>query len=403
MKLGPSDIILIFNEYLLPMCPILSKSLCFLLKPNNQIVQKAKKNVGNNTNKATVFTCSVDSTAIIVTPDGRHGTVASYYLGNGFPGPSKVVVAKTSDDKTPAKGFSGLVFYYSSPQQEDFIFAPFVSQQSIVFEKTINYMQPIWREITLILSKMERYDNDTKRQYYIHSLCNMAIAIALSYHLINDKGNEAASTVTKVIFELVKWASRTYEGTRIPFGFIISKDDSPGSTEDYTDFLKTKSSALFTDGVFSAIKLNSKGKIISYIPLNSISLPDDKGRLPLCPSRFAGFSQNCTGSDIGIVALSNGDILLFQKNELIFSRRSGRWGAWRNFYFKNAIPDSMIIDPTLLKIVYISLLNASFAHCGACFAIVDNTDKARNLIGDGMLDTKSNNAMIEQKKVLSKN
>lgn len=394
MQLSTDDMAIVFSEYLLPMCPIISQKYCYIGEPDTVLVSKAKKRSGNTRIKASVFPYSLSSSATIIKPDGNGISVSSFYFDQSPIFPSNASIE--GNDNTL---LHGLVFYCSFSEKE-YAFAPFVSQRAEVQDNIINYLYPVWKEIVFILSKMEKYNNDLRRRFYIQSICSMAITIALSSHLMSDKNNDASSIITKVIFELVKWASKTYEGTRIPFGFIITKDNSSGSGEDYTNFLKTKNSALFTDGVFSAIKLNAKGEIKEYIPLISTETPDNKGWLPLCPSRFAGFSKECTGADTGIVALSNGDIMLFQKNELVFTRRSGKWGAWRSEYFIATIPENMVINSLLMKTIYISLLNASFAHCGACFAIIaeNKISAVRTLIGDGMLDEISRNAEIEQKK-----
>ncbi len=280
-------------------------------------------------------------------------------------------------------------------------------------EQSISFLNSVWSEIITGISRInipEKLVNTEQTKCYLKATCQTAVTIALVRNVIGS-GKDATSTMLKIIQELESWSAKTYEGLKIPFGFIIDNSKQGEEGEDYTSFLESKHSALFTDGVFSAIELNSKGRIIQYIPLNSLPTQKDEERIPLCPTRFKHFSELCTNNKCGVMGLSNGDILIFCKNALSFAKRSGIWGKWGYNYFYSACLGVMELEglaqhekrkkEKLLKCVYNSIMDASFAHSGACFAIIKDLTAAKNTIGEAILDGKTNQKKAVIRKLIS--
>lgn len=267
-------------------------------------------------------------------------------------------------------------------------------------EQNIPFLNSVWTEIITSISRInipDKRKNDEQTKCYIKAICQTAVTIALAKNTIGS-GRKAICTMLKIIQELESWSVRTYEGLKIPFGFIIDNSKEEIVGEDYTSFLESKHSALFTDGVFSAIELDMAGKIIQYIPLNNSIAPKNREKIPLCPTRFKRFAELCTGSKCGIMGLSNGDILIIKKQALMFAKRGGVWGKWGYSYFRSACSNIIELQNTtqirqknrLLKCIYNSLMDSSFAHSGACFAITQNVEGAKKILNNSSSQGENN-------------
>lgn len=236
------------------------------------------------------------------------------------------------------------------------------------------------------------YQEDELVDFYIDSLCSKAVTIGISSFL-NSSGT---ALISKAIFALEAWTIRTYEGRKIPFGIVIDFDETlrAKGSEDFLSFLNSKYSASFTDGVFSAILLNNEGKIIDHIALPSSGEKSDrssskKGNLTFAPARFEGFAKLCENKRIGLISLSNGDILVIKGSQLVFAKREGKWLEYNySVYFRPCLENVLSFYPAgipaeevdlLAKSMYVSILDSSFAHTGACIAITDFKKQAKNL------------------------
>ena len=241
--------------------------------------------------------------------------------------------------------------------------------------------------------------NGEKALYYVESLCQAAVTFGICT-LLTISPSETI-LLAHALRALEEWSERTYEGQKVPFGIIIDFEDKDESTDkqDYLSFLKSKYSASFTDGVFSAILLNSKGQIVEHIALPTIekkhNMTDKKyhnKQFSLTPTRFANFSKLCNGRRIGIISLSNGDILIIKKTEMVYAKREGRWSAYGYFPFFRPCMDNVFsfelkgknksnktFTEKVSKTIYQSILDASFSHSGACISIADFKRHANDL------------------------
>lgn len=263
-----------------------------------------------------------------------------------------------------------------------------------------------------ILSTIRRTNLDfsySGSKFYLNSLCNTATTIGICKKITPSQNN--AYTLVQIISALEKWALKTYEGRKIPFGIIVDfNQNTPQSgCQNYIDFLDSKYSATFTDGVFSAIILNSVGQILQHVALpnpNSIKkitrekLTKHSHKQIISPERFKGFSELCGQSRIGCIALSSGDILLIQGQELSFAKREGTWIEYGySAFFRPCMEPIFLFSGTrgrsnatvdrLAKCVYLSILDASFAHTGACIAVVDfrkNSEELKDILHNCLID-----------------
>lgn len=165
---------------------------------------------------------------------------------------------------------------------------------------------------------------------------------------------------------------------RVPFGFVwilaLKRDKNAAS---YLHFLSNDSSAVFTDGVFSGIKLDRNGKILSFITRNTPVKAVQTTQEMFVPHQFSDIGQHCFGKAIGVIVLTNGEILLVKQCAICFAKRGTKWVSfdWDRVYSK-LLPyflmgaDDLITAQKKIKIIYKTLLDVSFSHVGGCLAFV---------------------------------
>ena len=135
-----------------------------------------------------------------------------------------------------------------------------------------------------------------------------------------------AVTLHTIISRMIEWSSRTYEGKNVPFGIVVdfAKTVTTG-TADYLHFLENDSSAVFTDGIFSGIMLDKNGKIICFLTRNSTP-PNRKSEQEIfVPYQFIDIAKHCVDEKIGIIVLTNGEILLIKNQAVCFAKRGRKW------------------------------------------------------------------------------
>ena len=197
--------------------------------------------------------------------------------------------------------------------------------------------------------------------------------------------DEDAIVLHTVISRMIEWAGRTYEGKNVPFGIVVdfSIPESEKSA-DYLHFLENDCSAVFTDGIFTGIQLDRKGKIKSFLTRESVPEKVIEGHDVFVPFQFADLARFCIDSAVGIIALTNGEILLIKNQAVRYAKRGRKWvffdwdRVYGNLrpYFLRAIPNEKRRpedeQEVLFKIkeIYCTLLDVSFSHSGGCLAIV---------------------------------
>lgn len=189
-----------------------------------------------------------------------------------------------------------------------------------------------------------------------------------------------ATILHKVITHMINWASRTYEGKNVPFGIVINYQEETNScAANYLHFLENDSSAVFTDGVFSGILLDRKGRVLSFLTRDSEPpKPKEKYECIFAPYQFTDIAKHCVNSNIGIIAMTNGEIILIKNKEVCFAKRGLKWVTfdWMRVYL-NLKPyffyDEKSKEEEIkskIRELYCTLLDVSFAHTGGCISII---------------------------------
>lgn len=270
---------------------------------------------------------------------------------------------------------------------------------------SIKTISTVLNEISASLRSFSYNEHDARFHFYFDSLCAEACMMGICQSVTAH--TEEATLAARIIEALAAWSLKAYEGRKVPFGIIIdfNENDSVNYRNNYLSFLNSKNSAAFTDGVFSAILLNSSGNIIRHLSLRSQNAKNSKKSqhsISLSPTRFSSFSIVCQDNRLGIMLLTNGDILIFRQAQLQFARREGRWIAYNYSAFvrpclndllqykshKNRRSTDNNVE-TLSKCVYITMLDVSFAHTGACLAILDFASfksQIEEILGIGLIE-----------------
>ena len=306
---------------------------------------------------------------------------------------------KLSGERVQTIQENGTNYIIFCPKQEkqDFYY---IAELSCV----TNHLKTVRIVLDSLLSAVSRLNiSDMKRAgFYMDAICHASVTLGICILLTATA--EEAFLLADVIKAFETWAQRTYEGRKVPFGIIVDFDDKNNVNEgqDYISFLDSKYSASFTDGVFSAILLNANGKIVEHIALPYKEKKYDsnhKGKFySLTPTRFANFSRLCNAQKVGIIALSNGDILTIKNTEMMYAKREGHWLAYSYSAFFRPCIDNVLLfaskgknksnkttTENIAKTVYQSILDASFSHSGACISIADFRQ-----YGDDLKDTLHN-------------
>lgn len=256
--------------------------------------------------------------------------------------------------------------------------------------------------------------NSTFNNFYSIATYDMAFQIAICRYMskkYNDN-DTISKTLLNLIFKLDAWSSKTYEGSKVPFGFIIDCNTYNPSSYDYLEFLDNHSSAVFTDGIYGGILLDKGGNFIKYFSYEDEETSSDKSELrPFSPYNYIMFTEHCSDYKIGILCLSTGDILLIKDKKLLFSKRNGNWIYYDYNRFRHIVSryiESNIYNKNdtltnFIDQIYLTMLDVSFSHTGGCLAITyhDRFDEYKKAIENDLLDldlTYDYNDDIEVKK-----
>lgn len=208
---------------------------------------------------------------------------------------------------------------------------------------------------------------------------DLAFEIGMCKWLTNSNENEAI-TLHRLISRLEEWAGKTYEGKKTAFGIVMNfEEEAIETAADYLHFLENDNSAVFTDGVYSGILLDKKGKVLSFLTKYSDSVHfDEKQQEVFVPFQFVDIAKFCNKFSVGIIALTNGELIIIKEYSICFAKRGRKWVTfdWDRVYVKlrpyfllSKYEDEVQIEKDIKKL-YCTMLDVSFSHTGACIALV---------------------------------
>lgn len=237
-------------------------------------------------------------------------------------------------------------------------------------------------------------------KFYSETAYDMAFEIAICRYIMKgnrDIKNNLTKTLLNLLCKLNTWSLKTYEGNKVPFGFIIDCNIQNNSSYNYLNFLDNNSSAVFTDGIYGGILLDRNGNFIKYFSYEDVNNSSNSNiKKPISPFNYIMFTENCTNKKIGVLCLTNGDILLIKDKKLLFSKRNGNWIYYDYNRFRHIISkcvNTNIYDKSayltnFIDQIYLTVLDVSFSHTGGCLAITyhDKFNEYKNAIEKDLLD-----------------
>jgi len=243
------------------------------------------------------------------------------------------------------------------------------------------------------IHKQRNYGTKTCRHdSYKQRTFQLAFEIGMCTWLTSDY--KKATVLHSILCKMQEWAGRTYEGKNVPFGLVVdfSVDALPEAVS-YLHFLENDSSAVFTDGIFSGILLDQNGKLLSFLTRSTPVPANSKNKDMFVPFQFVDIAQHCSGNTIGIIVLTNGEIMLIKNRAVCFAKRGSKWVSfdWERVY-TNLRPYFLLGKDkdeerirNKIKDIYCTLLDVSFSHTGGCLAIIIpgiGTDEISKIIKD---------------------
>lgn len=265
-------------------------------------------------------------------------------------------------------------------------------------------------EILKELIKVSEYDFrppfPKKRHYgknkvlntsYKRRTLDLAFELGMCYSLAGARSPEHSRVLHELICRMIDWSGRTYEGKNVPFGIVVDFSiPTKENAVDYIHFLENDCSAVFTDGVFTGIRLDASGKIHSFITREMTPPAVPNNKTIFAPFQYADIAKFCVGPAVGVIAMTNGEILLIKDQAIQFAKRGRKWVFfdWNIVYSKirpyfltnlsseEITPIKEFEIREKIKTLYCTLLDVSFSHCGGCLAIVtpENSENIKGTI-----------------------
>lgn len=293
--------------------------------------------------------------------------------------PKRNIDECTDDDLVPLKNNKDIIFY-----ENGFIYFH-KSYDTIGYKISVSNSYDINYQLEMqVFNKLlEKTENFIKAPYFQYNERMLIYKNALEEELIAALINKDSKDIGKIVELLQKlklWASKSYEGKKMSFAFIIDPLEAKEDSKlDYISFLDSDFSATITDGITSVITLDLNCRYMDY---NSIinkgliifaALQSEKS----IPIRFAQILCNYVhGQRLGIILLTNGDILLARNMEILYVLRNGQWINFASnrymLMIKSIISKRKInLADDKIKEMFATILDVSFSHSGGIIAVVN--------------------------------
>lgn len=172
-----------------------------------------------------------------------------------------------------------------------------------------------------------------------------------------------------IIEALQRWASQTYEGARISvaIGVDCSPPPSSISTIHFLDIINREYAKVISNGMDTMLVLSPSGHVVEHLALGSEA--DRQPSEPsFTPTRYFQMARWAQHTRVALALNRQGEILVFRKQRLQFAFRGGTWAHFSHGAMIARMSSSRQ-QTRLMRAVYASCLDISFARTGACIAV----------------------------------
>ena len=209
--------------------------------------------------------------------------------------------------------------------------------------------------------------------YLVDSCPQDVVAWSLKAENVDD------ALVPAIIAALQKWASQTYEGVRI--SAAIGVDPFPEVTRISTIHLDRvidqDYAKVLSNGLDTILVVSPSGHVMENLALGEAAQRKMRISEPLfTPSRYAPLAEWARDGRIAFALNRHGEILVFASQRLRFAFRRGTW-----FHFSHKAMIERIGGTNhgraLMRDVYATCLDISFARKGGCIAIANRQNSSK--------------------------
>ncbi len=208
---------------------------------------------------------------------------------------------------------------------------------------------------------------------YLVSKCAQEVVASVVQHKDTD------DTLIQLVIELLKkWACETYEGQRISVAIGIDPNPDPSTIsnihiEDVSgkDFIK-----VLSNGIDTILALSLSGHVVGHFCLEGPATNSSSANtLTLAPYRYAGLAAWAKAGRVALALNKQGEVLVFHNRQLRFAFRRG---AWTRFAHESFFERLHGLDSELVRAIYSTCLDVSFARTGCCIAVA-NSEQRKNV------------------------
>ena len=247
-----------------------------------------------------------------------------------------------------------------------------------------NYLKrirPVYDEILKITYNNFENPNEQINKYNSFSEILKKYEYAVEKGISNWLADQNSEYLMHLLLCLDKWSSKTYEGKKVPFAFIIDFKSNKGDF-NYIDFLDEEFSATFSDGITSVIELDQNLKFINYHSITRDNVFKTIN-LSTSPYRFSQVIMSFTKGKIGVFLLSSGDVVIVKDKKIELIKRDGKWINFNKDIFVSVVMavntvDNTLVNSELLNAIFYTSLDVSFSHCGGLIAVVSDKNMLTN-------------------------
>ncbi|MCH8040857.1 MAG: hypothetical protein IH977_11025 [Nitrospinae bacterium] len=176
-----------------------------------------------------------------------------------------------------------------------------------------------------------------------------------------------------IIMALQKWASQTYEGARISVAIGVDCAPEPRriSNIHLHQLVNHDYAKVLSNGLDTILVLSPSGHIVEHLALGAkINSGTRTPEASFTPNRFLPLAEWAKGNRVALVLNRQGEILVFKKQRLQFAFRRGTWAHYSHSAMI-ARMGGLSQQRRLMRAVYASCLDISFARTGGCIAIAN--------------------------------
>ncbi len=208
------------------------------------------------------------------------------------------------------------------------------------------------------------------------------------------------SLLPTIITTLQKWASQTYEGGRISVSIGVDCAPKPSriSSVHLQDVVGRDYAKVLSNGIDTILVVSPSGHIVEHVALCAKNCANTRTSEALfAPNRYLPLAGWVKGARVALTLNRQGEILVFKDQRLQFAFRRG---AWSHFSHQALIArmGGLAEQRRLMKAVYASCLDISFARTGGCIAVANgmNANRVSDYLnsGDLLASRKTNQAQV---------